>query len=161
MKPSRLGAVLLLGALSACSSNPDCNREGCDALGRIAHDDGQSAIAGVIASESDAVANGCQECSFGTANLDFFHTTAKISDSTEAQAWIKAHAPDATLAADTAYRQLLDPGDYLVCVEQHACASAEVAAGHVVTLNIRRINGPPVFLIREYGDASLHSTPAL
>jgi hypothetical protein len=67
---ARAGACAVWGAgwlLAACET---CAREGCDALSTHAGQAaGQTRVAGVVASESDVVGNGCQECGFTGAEV--------------------------------------------------------------------------------------------
>jgi hypothetical protein len=51
-------ALLLSGVVFGSCAN--CPRAGCDALASASTGTGQTGVAGVVASESDVVANGCQ-----------------------------------------------------------------------------------------------------
>ena len=67
-----LPSVVALAVVALLASCTPCNREGCDAMASAAAQSGHSAIAGIVASESDTVGNGCQECRFGVAALGCF-----------------------------------------------------------------------------------------
>lgn len=134
--------VLLLFVGSACASGSDhCNREGCDALGNRAVDTGKSGIAGVVAEESDAVTNSCQECPFGSAQVDFWATDGTSDATSNGQ-------PTASVDASGQYSIALEPGSYSACV-QSDCVTVTVHANQVTTLNIRRMFGPTQFVIHE------------
>lgn len=74
------------GVLLAAGCSSSCPRAGCDALTTAAADTSHSAVAGVIASETDTEKNGCQECSFGSAQLAFWKTAAIVNDLVTSQA---------------------------------------------------------------------------
>jgi len=61
----------LVGSMWSCA---ECDREGCDALRRPAAREsaGLVGVAGVVASASDVVNDGCQECPLGEATLQIF-----------------------------------------------------------------------------------------
>jgi hypothetical protein len=131
--------ALPLGLLG-CSAA--CPREGCDALERRVGDSGtESRIAGVIASESDVVANDCQECGFASAQVSAWHrdgdgeTTDIVKEQTSGPAQLEAQA-----GSDGKYVLELEPGDYWVCAGI-ACFGASVVEGRTTTLNIKLING--------------------
>jgi hypothetical protein len=135
-------------ALPACTP---CNRSGCDALGAPAADDHTSSIAGVVASESDVVSNGCQECPFAAMALSVWNASGSVADASSAKAIIQAGPAAAQIHADGRYRQALDPGDYLLCASvgsyESACVSVEVVAGHVTPVNLRLLFGPFQFTV--------------
>jgi hypothetical protein len=135
-------SVALLGA-PGCTL---CDRSGCDALGTPASDEGQSAIAGVLAGESDSVGNGCQECAFASATLSIWAAPAPIGDSASANTLANGAPPDVTIQADRSYRQALDPGSYLLC-RRPDCVSVTVVAGHVTPVNLKLIFGPTQFVV--------------
>ncbi len=123
-----------------------CNRAGCDATAGPVADTGQASIAGVVASESDAIGNGCQACPLGTATLAIWKTSGPVTDDTGAQAIVDASAATVTIQADQRYAQALDPGSYLICQRPY-CVSIDVAAGHVTTVHIKEIFGPTQFIV--------------
>jgi hypothetical protein len=119
-----------------------CDREGCDALQRRADDSaGTSAIAGVVASESDVIANGCQECGFSAADISVWPrqgsdiTTEAVKQQTTGSAQAKT-----TAGNDGKYTLSLAPGDYWLC-SGIACFATSVVAGHTTTLNIKVVYG--------------------
>ena len=147
-----LACAFLCAALSfvipTCNT---CNRSGCDSLGTPAADDHQSAIAGVIASESDLVGNGCQECPFASMSLAIWAVPGPVTDATGAKATIQAGPATVALKADGRYRQALDPGSYMLCAApsgyESACVSVDVVAGHVTPVNLKLLYGPFQFIV--------------
>ena len=126
-------AMVALG-LTGCA---ECVTEGCDAL-RDRAPGHQSGIGGVIASQSDVVANGCQECGFAEASIDVFRLEAAI-DMT---------SPLARIAASTRYNVNLEPATYLVCVTRQ-CLSVRVVDDAVTTVNVKQRFGPTSFFVVE------------
>jgi hypothetical protein len=125
----------MLGA--AC--NP-CNRDGCDALQRHAPSEGGPRIAGVVASESDVVGNGCQECGFAAVEIKAWPTDEEVTTEAELSAVAKGSGDSATSAANGEYSLPLAPGLYVVCF-QNSCFNARVETQATTTLNVRLING--------------------
>ena len=146
-----------LAAVPACSP---CNRTGCDATSGPVADTGQAAIAGVVASESDAVGNGCQECPLGTATLAIWKTSGPVTDDAGAQAVVNASAATVSVQADQRYAQALDPGSYLVC-QRPDCVSVDVVAAHVTTVHIKQILGPTQFIVFDAQSKSPRATTTL
>jgi hypothetical protein len=133
--------VFVLLALTGCSSST-CPREGCDALERRAGDSGgTSRVAGVVASESDVVANGCQECGFASATVSAWTRTGDATSSAAVREET-ASPPLASVIAgsDGRYSLALEVGEYWIC-SGIACFGATVEAGRTTTLNIKLING--------------------
>ena len=128
-----------------------CNRSGCDALGTPAPDDHASALAGVIASESDVMENDCQECPFASMALSIWTAAGPVTDVASAKAIIQAAPAAVTLQADGRYRQALDPGSYVLCAgpagHSSACIGVDVVAGHVTPVNLRLVYGPFQFIV--------------
>jgi hypothetical protein len=149
-------AFAVSSALAACDS---CDREGCDALGDSVRQRGTGAnLAGVAASRSDVVANGCQECTFAEVTVQFW----SIPDVVESQAMLDELAPSIgeplqTLSVDKNYELNLADGAYLACVGSSpaSCASFSLGAQQQATLNIRVGNEPGTFF---YSD-SLENVP--
>jgi hypothetical protein len=135
-------------ALAACTP---CNRSGCDAIRNPAADNGESAIAGSVASESDVVANGCQECPYAGATFSIWAVTAPVTDAASAKAIIKASPALITFQADGRYRQSMEPGSYLLCASptgyQPACVGIDVVAGHVTPVNLKLLFGPSQLIV--------------
>jgi hypothetical protein len=138
-----IALVLGLAAVPACSV---CDRAGCDATGDPIADTGHTALAGVVASESDVIGNGCQTCTFGTANLAIWRTSGPVADNASARAVVGASAPTVSLKAEQRYVLTLDSGSYLVC-QVPDCVSVDVVPGHVTTVHIKEINGPTQFIV--------------
>jgi len=140
--------VVLSFVLAACKP---CNRSGCDVLDLPAADNGTSAIAGVVASESDVIANGCQECPFASATLAVWAASAPVTDAASAKAIVQAGPAAFTLQADGRFQQALDPGSYLLCADpsshNFACVSLAVVAGHVTPVNLKLVYGPFRFIV--------------
>lgn len=128
------------------SCGAECPREGCDALGRRASMDG-TGIAGIGASESDNVVNGCAECPFTGLSLDVWPTSSPVSTNADALAVTRAAPPSFSLSASPDYAQLLTPGAYLVC-QRPSCVLVHVSSG-VTTVNVRLTEGPPRFFVAE------------
>jgi hypothetical protein len=131
--------VLLALVGSACASQSNCDRSGCDALKTRAVDTGKTGIDGFVAEESDVVANGCQQCSLGSAHIDFW-----------TDAIVPAGLPTASVDANGRYSLGLDAGSYVACVGSD-CVNVTVHANHVTTLNVRVTFGPPQFFVYEPG----------
>lgn len=148
------------GILLATGCSPRCPRAGCDALTMPAADSNRSAVAGAIASETDTVENGCQECSFVSASLAFWKTSSLITDASAARAVVAASMPLASIRADGRYMQPLDPGTYLVC-RQSECASIEVVASRTTTVHLRLIFGPLQFVVFDPGTKTARTAPTL
>jgi hypothetical protein len=151
--------VALSFMLAAC--NP-CNRIGCDAIGTPAADNGKSEMAGFISSESDVVANGCQECPFASATLAIWAAPGPVTDVLAARAIVQAAPATVTLQADGHYRQALDPGSYLLCTYPSsldtACVGVAVIAGHVAPVNLK---GPFQFIVFDPQTRAHVSAPVL
>ena len=141
--------VVVLALLNAAcaDTNDDCDRAGCEALSQHARDTGEAGVAGVVAEESDVVGNGCQECGFGSAHIDFWATDETVDDFSELQ---RTRPPSASIDADRQYSLVLEPGAYVACVESY-CANVTVHESHVTTLNVHLLFGPTQFVIRDPG----------
>jgi hypothetical protein len=135
--------------VAACAglglSCADCDREGCDALGRAAPQAG-TGIAGVVATSSDVVANGCQECPSGGASLEIWRTDAAITSQPAASAVASEREPDVAANVSGRYSQALGPGTHLLCVRPN-CIGLSIAADETLTVNIKRREGPTGFFV--------------
>jgi hypothetical protein len=140
----RLGDVAKVGLVVVFVSSCGCDREGCEALDASAADNGETGVAGVVAFETDLSVNGCTECGFGSATLQFRPTQAAVTSQADAQAVVDAGPPTVTASATGEYRQALEPGTYLACTERY-CANAAVVRNHVTTFHVRTLDGPPQF----------------
>ena len=59
----------------------DCDRSGCQAMNSPAQADGLGqGIVGVVASESDLIANGCQTCSLSQGSLQVWSSECRDED---------------------------------------------------------------------------------
>jgi hypothetical protein len=144
-------AALALGL--ACEQA--CDRAGCDALEHPLGDVGiMVGIAGVVASESDLVANGCQECPLSQGTIELWTSATAVTTADEAQALVDAGAPTQTVEVDERYEQTLDPGEYLVCVSNldRVCAGVTIADA-VVTVHASFPYGMPDLVVFEPGEA--------
>jgi hypothetical protein len=84
-------AFPLVSLLASCVP---CDRDGCDALEHPAEDVSISAgIAGVATSESDVVANGCQECPLSEGTMQVWAVAAAVTTADEAQAVVDGGEP--------------------------------------------------------------------
>ncbi len=111
-----------------------------------AADDGGSAIAGTLASESDIVGNGCQMCPFTSATISIWPAPGPVADNASADAIVNGAAAEVTFGADMAYRHAFVPGSYLICVRPY-CVGVAVVAGHVTPVNVKLVNGPSRFFV--------------
>lgn len=151
MNRANLSLVVLLAlALAGCE---ECAREGCDALGQHADNGAEARVAGVVASESDVVANDCQECGFAAADIEAWSVEQEAT--TEAQVAAALAEPSqgsARAGADGRFSLALSPGHYVVCVNQ-SCFNAETRASTTTTLNVKLINGVSQGFIGQPGQA--------
>lgn len=128
--------VALSALLGGCDS---CPREGCDALETHAR---AGKLAGVVASESDVVANDCQECGFAEAPVRAWRVAEPVTDDADLRAAVM-NPPDAetTSGSDGKYRlDELPSGALLVCVSS-SCFNVETRGDLTTTLNVRLVNG--------------------
>jgi hypothetical protein len=136
-------------ALPGC--NIFCERSGCDTVGTPAADSGKSEIAGAVATEGDAVENGCSKCPFATWSLALWAVSGPVSDVVSAKAIIQAGPATVTFDADGRYRQALDPGSYLLCSDPASyscvCVSVDVVAGHATPVNLKLNTGLSYFIV--------------
>jgi hypothetical protein len=137
-----------------CGSCQDCNRSACQSYQRPAAASIGQGVAGVVASESDVVANGCQECGLASATLEIWLTNGLVQDAVTVGA-IARTTPLVAMQADGHYEIELAPADYLLCVDSGmgGCVPFAVASGKVTTVNVQRINGPTGFLVFDAGSS--------
>ena len=148
-----LGLLLALPALLASCS--DCAPQGCDGLKTATAQNG-SGVAGVIATESDVVKNGCSDCSSGSAQIEIWSTQSVAVSDEEAGAITRATPPTATLTGNGSFSQVLSPGSYLFCVRP-SCVSFQVS-GSTLTVNIKRREGPTSFFMVSASGGGLSET---
>jgi hypothetical protein len=97
-------------------------------LGTPATDDHTTAIAGVVAAESDVIGNGCQECPFSSMAPSIWTAPGVVTDAAGAKAIMQASPASFQFQADGHYRQALDPCSYLLCADS---ASSDVGLTHL------------------------------
>jgi len=134
--------VALAGSLLGCE---DCAREGCDSLAQRAAQNGTS-LAGVVAESSDVVNNGCQECPFGSVELQAWQVEAPLTSASAVAELIAQRSPDWEKAVSERYSVALAPGMYLLCARPN-CIHVTIADGQTSTANIKRRYGPTSFFI--------------
>ena len=117
-----------------------CNRDGCDALQRRAPGEEAPRIAGIVASESDAVANGCQECGFAAVDIKAWPVEQEVTTEAELSTVAKGSADSTRSSANGEYSLPLAAGMYVVCF-QNSCFNARVDMEETTTLNVRLIFG--------------------
>jgi hypothetical protein len=139
------------GVLTACS---DCPRDACEASSRPYHGSLVEGVAGVVSSESDTVANGCQRCEWGSARLDIWSTAALVANAAEAEQVVSSGPPVATVMAEHRYEKALGAGNYLVCVLPGACASFALGPREIASVNVRTGNGPSGLVVFPAGRGS-------
>jgi len=132
----------LVGTLLGCE---DCAREGCDSLAQRAAQNGTS-LAGVVAESSDVVGNGCQECPFGTAELQAWQVEAPVTSESAVAELMAQRSPDWEKAVSERYSIALAPGFYLLCARP-SCVNLTIADGQTSTANVKRRNGPTSFFV--------------
>lgn len=144
--------ALLLSASVLAGCQDECNREGCDALTAHASSASAPGVAGVIASESDVVANDCQECGFAAADIDAWGVDREVQTEADVEAALIPPAVGIARAeSDGKYSLALPAGHYVVCVNQ-SCFNVEVGDG-TTTLNVKLINGVSRGFVGKQGEA--------
>jgi len=119
-------------------------------MGDRAGETGESAIAGAIASRSDVVENGCQECPLSSARLKVWQTTALASDQAAAEA-AALDPPALVIEAQGHYRKVTGAGFYLMCAPTRDCVPIEVTDGKTTTVNVELPYGPARFFLGSPG----------
>jgi hypothetical protein len=157
--PGATLALLVVAALPGCRP---CNRSGCDAVTNPVKSASISrGIAGVVAAESDVVADGCQECPFSMSQLDVWAVANPVSDASAAAAVVKGQPATLTLPVDSRYERALEPGHYLVCGQARApaeCAAISVGDKGVFTVNVEAHYGPTRLVVFEPGSDTRRTT---
>jgi hypothetical protein len=134
----------LLACLSGCA---ECDREGCDSLDERAAAQG-TGIGGVVAHQSDVVADGCAECPLGEARLELWAVAESVGTEAAARSLIAARGPDVTASVSGRYIHPLQAGRYLLCVRP-GCVDVTVAEGQTLTVNLKRRDGPTGFYVAQ------------
>lgn len=138
-----LGTLVLLAAsVPGCA---DCDRQGCEALRRLAPE-GDTGVAGVVAQVSDVVSDGCAECPLGRAALELWTLEEPFYRRSEVPELVAARPPDLTLLVEGSYRQALSTGWYLLCVRPN-CIELNPHEDEMLTVNIKRRDGPTSFFV--------------
>jgi hypothetical protein len=148
-----LDRVILLGFAGLLLACQECHREGCDALHSSAAQDGVG-IAGIVASSSDVVSNGCEECLFGSTTVKLWQVDAPVGDATAASELTTTVAPTMAIAANQHYRAAAASGKYLLCVLSN-CINIALSGNETATVNIKLRNGPTSFFLRKAGSTQL------
>ena len=150
-------AVLLVTALSSissCTGLERCDRDGCQAVDQPARSHLVYGMAGSVATMSDIVENGCQECRLATGKLQIWASSTRITSAEEAQALRLQSASAQEIAIDEHFEEALPPGEYLVCIDDGspcACAGITVPSAGVVTVHLRFVFGPAALIVFEPG----------
>jgi len=134
--------LAMMAALRAVSCMP-CDRSGCEALDDHVSSD-KTGVAGIVSSESDVVANGCQECPLSQASLQLWQVDAPVPDDAAAAALVSERDPDVSSLAEERYVLELQAGHYLLC-SRPSCANIEVLGGEALTVNVALRFGPTSF----------------
>jgi hypothetical protein len=150
--------LIVVTALCAAGCGP-CDRSGCTWLERHASASGTGA-AGIVASESDVVANGCQECPFSETDLSAWKVDQPVQDAATAQAIIAAGPPYVSGHVVENYIMTLDPGHHLFCSGTTNCIGIEITEGEMLTVNVAQVYGPTSFRVGRPNEA-LANVPAL
>jgi hypothetical protein len=129
-----------------------CDQDGCDAVEHPVGDVSITAgIAGVAASESDLVANGCQECPLSEGTMQVWAVATAVTTAEQAQAVVDGGEPTLEININERYEQMLDAGEYLVCISGgETCAGITVGSA-VVTVHARYVFGPASLIVFEPG----------
>jgi hypothetical protein len=143
---------MLILAAGRCSP---CPRSGCDAFGRRASYTVRQGVAGSVASQSDAINDGCEACPLDRTQLRLWKTAGRVADLAAARE-VAAGAPTRVIDVDGRYQVELDSGDYLLCALRYGpveqpCAAFVVGSGTVTTINVKRRYGPTGLLIFDPG----------
>jgi hypothetical protein len=119
-------------------------------------------VAGVVASESDVVGNGCQPCGLasGVEVQAWATEQAVMTDDELRSATAGAVAATASTSSAGQYALELEPGRYAVCV-QNSCFNASIGETSTTTLNVRLVLGISRGFLAENGDQAMQQQDAL
>jgi hypothetical protein len=131
--------LLLLVAVVSLGCNP-CDRDGCDALQRVAASSDETRLAGSVAELSDVVENGCQECGLAETELRVWARSGPTDPSRTTQITESPALASVSVKAGK-YALPLEAGDYLVCVRGRSCFDISVSEGGTTTMNVRLVSG--------------------
>lgn len=144
MKSAGLAFAGVLGwLLSGCGS---CPRDGCDALEQPSSAYVDTGIKGSVASSSDVVVNGCQECPFSDTELRVWVSATSVSGTIQRDTLLQ-RAPDLMVFAEGRYTQALATGHYMVCESSAPCLGFDLASGDDITINVKQRYGPTSFVV--------------
>ena len=147
--------LLATSGLAVLGMSTDCcPREGCEAVDRPAKASIDRGLAGSAASPSDVVANGCQECGLTQGTLTVYAAASPITNEAVAAETFSNSEPAATIDIDGDYERALEPGWYLVCVEEVGrgqCKGVEVPSQGIVTVHLVFPFGPVQIVVFEPG----------
>jgi len=153
------GALLLAACTAPMLSCADCDRSGCERLGELATP-GDTGVSGVVAAQSDVVADGCQECPMGEATLTLWRVDAAVTNAADAAATLAEREADVTENVSGQYSRALEPGAYLLCVRPR-CIGLTITAGETLTVNVKRLDGPVSFFVGAPSVAGFQENPGL
>jgi hypothetical protein len=129
-----------------------CDRDGCDAVEQPADNVSIAVgIAGVASSESDVVANGCQECPLSQGTMQIWASASAVTTADQARALVDGGAPTLEIEIDERYEQMLDAGEYLVCISGGEVCAGITISNAVITVHARYLYGPPSLIVFEPG----------
>lgn len=144
----RLGSGVTFSVFAVCASLSlscaNCERTACEFLDHLANQKG-TGMAGIVATPSDLVENGCQECPYGEATLELWYVDEPVTTEADASA-VTEREPGFREAVVRDYRFELAPGQYLLCVRPR-CIGLEIVANETLTVNIRRPYGWTAFFV--------------
>jgi hypothetical protein len=151
-------ALPIIGMLGipVLSCQPACDRTGCEAGAQPFEGASiEQGIAGVAFSESDVVANGCNECTLSQGRIRVWASTNPIETDAEAATLVGGAEPDQTVTIHEHYELALAPGHWLVCVgaeeEHRTCAALSITAGDLFTVHAHFVYGPASLVVFDPG----------
>jgi hypothetical protein len=152
-----LCALMPLGLVTLSCSSTDCDRVGCNAIGRPAsYATIETGLAGAAASQSDLVENGCADCRLTDGTLRVWESSTPIQTAEAAQALVDANGAHEDIEIHGTYEREKPLGEYLACVGsgfQTACAGITIGASQVVSVHVRYLNGPPEIIVFPPGES--------
>jgi hypothetical protein len=147
-----VSSLQALAAVSLLASCVPCDHDGCKAVEHPAEDVSIAVgIAGVASSESDVVANGCQECPLSEGTMQVWAVPNAVTTADEASAVVMGGEPTLEIDIDERYEQMLDAGEYLVCISSGETCAGITIGNAVVTVHARYVFGPASLIVFEPG----------
>jgi hypothetical protein len=142
----RNSAVVLFAVVASSFGCGDCDREGCESVQQRTPERG-TGIGGVVATSSDVVADGCQECGFQSGGaVAIWEVERVVSTPAAANQVLAAADPVRASVREGRFYAPLAPGRYLVCSAPN-CINVTVAADTTTTVNVKLRNGPTSFFV--------------